>query len=82
MNNFTIEFDVNKRAEEIDNAMRSLSARFDELSTRKSATIQEAIDDFTELAQILDDMIAYEKELESLAMAKLNSIIGNINRTT
>lgn len=82
MNNFTIKFDANKRVEEIDNAMKSLSARFDELATRKSSSIQEAIDDFNELAQILDEMISYEKEMESLSMAKINSIIGNINRTT
>ena len=80
MDNFMISFDANKRAQEIMNASKSLFLRSEELRRRVPKSIQEAMAINEEMIQIAKDMMNYEEEMRELAKAKINSMIGNIER--
>lgn len=80
MDKFMISFDADKRVQEITSASTSLYLRANELHNRKPKSIQEALAITEEMTQIAADMKKYEAEITEIANAKLNSIIGNIDR--
>lgn len=82
MNNFMINFDANTRVQEIKNASTSLYLRANELHNRKPKSIQEALVITEEMTQIAADMEKYEAEIKEITNAKLNSMLGNIDRMT
>lgn len=82
MNNFMINFDVNTRVQEIMNAVKSLDLRFEELRKRTPKSIDERMENLNEMAQIANEMEQYKLEMKELTRAKMESMLGNIDRMT
>ena len=82
MNNFMINFDANTRVQEIMNAVKSLDLRFEELCKRTTKSIDERIENLNEMAQIANEMEQYKLEMKELTRAKMESMLGNIDRMT
>ena len=82
MNNFMINFDVNARVQEIMNAVKSLDLRFEELRKRTPKSIDERMENLNEMAQIANEMEQYKLEMKELTRAKMESMLGNIDRMT
>lgn len=80
MDRFMINFDANTRVQKIMNAVKSLDLRFEELRKRTPKSIDERMEILNEMVQIANEMERYKLEIKEIANAKLNSMIGNIER--
>lgn len=82
MDRFMINFDANTRVQEIMNASKSLYLRSEELRKRTPKSIDERMEILNELVQIANEMERYKSEMEELTRAKMESLLGNIDRMT